>query len=165
VGQAGLADRPRLEVRAEVSLAMARIYNRMARELVTDYVWVLEDDVLPPIDACERLLRGFDGLTASVSAAYWSRFANGYVAWHHNQSRITSRQCGLQHVGGNGFGCVVLRGQVVRDTVFTAALDWAAYDNAFYGRLRMMGFAAKVDWSVECEHLDEQAAADAHSTC
>ena len=153
VGEAGLADKPRRQVKAEVSLAMARIYNRMARELTTDYVWVLEDDILPPADACQRLLEGLDEFTASVSGAYWSRYAGGYVAWDRNQSRITRKQEGLQQVGGNGFGCVVLRGAIVRDTVFTATMDYPAYDNAFYWRLQMTGLAAKVDWSLECEHL------------
>lgn len=155
VGEAGLAERPRLAAAREVTLAMARIYNRMAREVTTDYVWVLEDDILPPDDVCERLLRGFDDQTASVSAAYRSRFANGYVAWEHTQQKFLTRGDGLQEVGGNGFGCVILRGHVLRDTVFTATLDYPAYDNAFYHRLHGTGLKARIDWSVECEHRTE----------
>ena len=154
VGQAGLADQPRREVQEAVSLAMARIYNRMARELTTDYVWALEDDVSAPDDACRRLLEGFDERTGSVSAAYWSRFANGYVAWDRRQRRIAVKGRGLQTVGGNGFGCVVLRGGLARETVFTATLDWPAYDTAFYWRLQRAALAAKVDWSLECQHLE-----------
>jgi hypothetical protein len=125
----------------------------MARELTTDYVWILEDDILPPDDACERLLRGFDRDTVSVSAAYPSRFENGYVAWSHDQRRYQEPASGLQVVGGNGFGCAVLRGQIVRDTVFTASIDYPAYDNAFYHRLHGAGLKAKVNWSVACKHL------------
>ncbi|HJT76342.1 MAG TPA: glycosyltransferase family 2 protein [Gemmataceae bacterium] len=152
VGEPGLADRDRRAAVREATLAMARIYNRLARLVTTDYVWVVEDDVLPPDDACERLLRGFDERTASVSAAYRSRFGDGYVAWEHTQQRFLQKGQGLQRVGGNGFGCVVLRGSVVRDTVFTATIDYPAYDNAFYHRLFATGLEAKVDWSVECEH-------------
>lgn len=152
VGAPGLADNPRHTAAREVSLAMARIYNQMARELTTNYVWVVEDDMLPPDDAGERLLRGFDEQTASVSGAYLSRLAHGYVAWtsdrHHR--RPTG---GLQKIDGNGFGCVVLRGQVVRDALFTATIDYAAYDNAFYYRLAVSGLLAKIDWSVECRHV------------
>lgn len=76
VADSGLADRDRRDgqVQDEVRTAVSRNYNRMAREVTTDYVWVLEDDILPPDDVCERLLRDFDPQTAWVSAAYDSRF-------------------------------------------------------------------------------------------
>lgn len=152
VGQPGLADLPRALSAGAVTQAMARIYNRLAREATTDYVWVLEDDVFPPDDACERLLRGFDRDVASVSATYWSRFSNAWVAWHSDQRMIRERREGLQSIGGNGFGCVVLRGDVLRNAVFTATIDSQAYDNAFYIRLSRTGLKAMIDWSVLCEH-------------
>jgi len=152
VGAPALADRPRRQAARDVGLAMARIYGRLSTEATTDYVWIIEDDVLPPLDACERLLRGFDQSTASVSGAYLSRFAGGYVAWARNQRRYSTRGSGLEAVGGNGFGCVVIRGDVLRETVFTATIDLPAYDNAFYHRLPATGMGAKLDWSVECEH-------------
>jgi hypothetical protein len=157
VGEPGLAERPRRDASRDVSLAMARIYNRMARETTTDYVWVLEDDILPPLDAGSKLMHGFDRNTASVSAAYWSRFSDAYVAWGEDQQMIRRLGHGLQTVGGNGFGCVVLRGEVVRNAVFTATLDFPAYDNAFYHRLSATDLVAKINWSVECEHRREQA--------
>jgi hypothetical protein len=153
VGPAGLAERPRAEAAAAVTRAMARIYNRLAHEAATAYVWVLEDDVRPPPDACCRLLRGFDPQTGSVAAAYRSRSGGGYVAWGPSQRRYASEGAGVQEVGGNGFGCVVLRGGVLRGSVFTATLDEPAYDNAFYRRLAALGLKAKLDWSVACEHL------------
>lgn len=152
VGEPGLADRPRETAAKEVSLSMARIYNRMARDLTTDYVWVVEDDMLPPDDACERLLRGFDEQTASVSGAYLSRLPHGYVAWTADRHHLRPAK-GLQKVDGNGFGCVLLRGQAVREALFTATIDYAAYDNAFYFRLGQSGLQAKIDWSVECRHV------------
>jgi len=156
VGEAGLADRPRREVAHSVSSAMARIYNRLARESVTDYVWIVEDDVLPPPDACSRLLYGFDRQTASVSAAYWSRFANAFVAWGPDQQMIATKGDGLEMIGGNGFGCVLLRGEALRKSVFTATLDFPAFDNAFYFRLPETGLKAKIDWSVECQHFSRE---------
>ena len=152
VAEPGLADKPRQKNHKEVSLAMARIYNRMQREAQTEYLWIVEDDNLPPDNACERLLQRFDADTASVSAAYWSRFAHGYVAWRHDRSRIREKGFGVQQVGGNGFGCVILRRSVLRDTLFTATLDIPAYDNAFYHRLAATRFKAKLDWSVQCDH-------------
>lgn len=152
IGDPGLADRPRREAAVDVSMAMARIYTRLSQEAHTDYLWVIEDDILPPLDACSRLLHGFDRQTASVTGAYWSRFANSYVVWRADQRQIAVRGDGLQCVGGNGFGCVILRGEVVRHTPFTATLDFPAYDNAFYYRLPTTGLRAKIDWTVECEH-------------
>ena len=152
VAKPGLADRPRRESAREVTLAMARIYNRLAQELSTDFVWIVEDDVLPPLDACRRLLQGFDRTTASVTGAYWSRFSSSYVAWNTNQTMLTKNPGGLHEIGGNGFGCVVLRAEVVQREPFTASLDYLAYDNAFYYRLAATGLKAKIDWSVECDH-------------
>lgn len=152
VGQADLADRPRVQAAREVTVAMARIYTRMARELTTDYVWILEDDILPPDDACERLLRGFDASTGSVSAAYPSRFESGFLCWRSDDTRLLRAGHGLAEVGGNGFGCVILRAECIRNAVFTATLDFPAFDYAFYYRLRDTGLKAKVDWRVVCAH-------------
>jgi hypothetical protein len=154
VAAAGLADEPRVgEAHEQVIRAMVRIYSRLAREVTTEFVWVLEDDVLPPLDACERLLRGFDPQTASVSACYTSRFGTGYVAWSDDQRRITFAGTGLQPVGGNGFGCVVLRTSAAKELPFTTLAGYAAHDNAFYYRLRTGGHKAIIDWSVHCEHF------------
>jgi hypothetical protein len=159
VGEPGLAELPRGDAAHEVTLAMTRIYNRLAREAITDYVWVVEDDVLPPLDACRRLLRDFDPQTASVSGVYRSRFGEEYVVWRR-ADEIASGGSGVEQVAGNGFGCVVLRGDVLRETVFTASIDLPAYDTAFYYRLPSTCLTAKVDWSVECDHRMPEAASD-----
>ena len=69
------------------------------------------------------------------------------------ERRDLSRGRGVEVIHGNGFGCVVLRGSVVRDTVFTATIDFAAYDVAFYHRIRETQWRVKVDWTVECQHF------------
>ncbi|MEO2014892.1 MAG: glycosyltransferase family A protein, partial [Fuerstiella sp.] len=62
VAEAGLADQDRRAdgVGDKVRLAAARIYNRLAREATGEFVWVIEDDVIPPNNAAELLMRGFD---------------------------------------------------------------------------------------------------------
>jgi GT2 family glycosyltransferase len=152
VANPGIADLPRREHAREVTLAMARIYNRLAGEVSTDYVWIVEDDILPPLDACRRLLEGFDRYTGSVTGAYWSRFNTAYVAWHADQRMLSENPGGRCEIGGNGFGCVVLRSELIRNKPFTASIDFLAYDNAFYHRLPATGLKAKIDWSVECDH-------------
>jgi hypothetical protein len=151
VSRAGLADddRFRRQIQAEVRVAMARIYNRLARDAATDYVWVLEDDILPPDDACERLLRGFDRQTASVSGTYPSRHDGLPCAWDWNLHHFSRPGIGVQPVYGNGFGCVVLRGGILRAAVFQATGD---YDRVFYRQVHDAGLNAKVDWRVVCDH-------------
>ena len=121
VGEQGLADFPRQDALNSVRRSMARIYNFMARSLQTRFVWVLEDDVLPPLDICEQLLRHFDMNTGSVSAPYRSRYHGGFVAWDHFGRTIPQKGIGVQTVGGNGFGCVIIRSEILSQTVFSVA--------------------------------------------
>lgn len=148
----GLADENRRdpEVQHEVRCAMARIYNRIAREASTDYVWILEDDIIPPDDICERLLRGFDSETASVSALYRSRFDNKPCVWDSHRQHYEDERPGVRLVHGNGFGCVMLRGGIFRNTVFRSEDD---FDRIFYDQISAANWKCKVDWGAECEHL------------
>ena len=34
---------------------MPRIYNWVRAETTIEYLWIVEDDILPPVDTCERL--------------------------------------------------------------------------------------------------------------
>lgn len=151
VARPGLADedRQRDDVQQAVRLAMARIYNAIASSRLTDYVWILEDDVVPPDDACERLLRGFDETTASVSAVYPSRFDQQPCVWDQHRQHYRTSSPGLQAVHGNGFGCVVLRRGVLQRTAFRHHDD---FDRLFYDELAVAGWTTKVDWSVACQH-------------
>jgi cellulose synthase/poly-beta-1,6-N-acetylglucosamine synthase-like glycosyltransferase len=151
VARAGVADDDRHEddVKTEVRAGVARVYNRIAREVTTDYVWVVEDDILPPDDACERLLQGFDRRTISVSGLYLSRYDGLPCAWGADHRNFTQLGEGLQLVAGNGFGCVVVRGGVLRHTVFRGTGD---YDCEFYRQIEATGDKAKIDWRVICEH-------------
>jgi glycosyltransferase involved in cell wall biosynthesis len=168
VATPGLADAPRdtgatLDA---VRMAAARIYNRLAREVSGHYVLTLEDDVIPPNDVIERLLRGFDHNVASVAAPYPSRFHKGYVAWTAGRELIQERPAEgakdeedrsslyYAQVEGNGFGCTLFRGDIFRDALFTARQPpYVDFDPAFYERLKSTGLQAKVCWAAECQHL------------
>src|SRR6185312_1185470 len=106
VGEPGLADQPRRHYADGVRLACARIYNRMARESTTAYTLVVEDDIVPPLDAIEQLLREMDPNTATVTGAYRSRYTGDYVVWN-DQGMHIPRGIGVEEVGGSGFGCVL----------------------------------------------------------
>lgn len=179
VATPGLADAPRDNGATldAVRMAAARIYNRLAREVTGHYVLTLEDDVIPPNDVIERLLRGFDHHVASVAAPYPSRFHKGYVAWTAGrqiiEARLESGDRSLEQpepllfsasslrpsayslVEGNGFGCTLFRVDVFRDALFTARQQpYVDFDPAFYERLKASGLQAKVCWDAECQHLE-----------
>lgn len=159
VGSPRLADdnRREEEIQQSVRQAMARIYNRLAREVTTEYVWILEDDILPPGDACQQLLLGFDGRTASVAAPYRSRYHGGYCAWQEGYHSFQEPGEGLQTIAGNGFGCTIIRGSLLRQSVFTSQADPRDFDLAFYQRLKQTGLEARIDWRCECEHRETNA--------
>lgn len=121
----------------------------------------MEDDILPPDDVAERLLTEFDAYTFSVSAAVPSRFSGGYVAWDwrgFNRSTRMARGKKIEAIGGNGFGCVVLRRSAIEQSVFTCSPEQRDYDIAFYSRLSAGSLKAKIHWQVLCEHreVDEE---------
>ena len=148
-GRQGLADEERhnrTDVQADVRLTMSRIYNRLAQIVDTSYCWIVEDDIVPPVDACEQLLRGFDRVTDSVSGAYRSRYRNGFVARRMSGKNVTKLRNGIEHVRGNGFGCVIIRRECFERATFTATHD---FDHHFYDA---NNFIAKVNWSVQCRH-------------
>ena len=152
VGDSGLADADRTQQAAYrgVQRAMPRIYNRVRQEVATPWCLIVEDDVLPPDDSIERLLRGFDPQTVSVSGAYRSRYQPTYVAWRPDGSAFGQRGTGVEAVGGNGFGCVLFRSSVLRGTVIHHGGN-GDYDPSFYRDLPA-GSVAKIDWSVACDH-------------
>jgi glycosyltransferase involved in cell wall biosynthesis/SAM-dependent methyltransferase len=172
VATPGLADAPRDNGATldAVRMAAARIYNRLAREVTGHYVLTLEDDIIPPNDVIERLLRGFDHNVASVAAPYPSRFHKGYVAWTAGRQIIEERPVPALDVAtddegepflryaqveGNGFGCTLFRVDVFREALFTARQQpYVDFDPAFYERLKANGLQAKVCWDAECQHLE-----------
>lgn len=164
VARPGLADLPRIDVEREINLAMCRIYNRMRAEVSTDYVWILEDDVIPPDDVLQRLLNNFRPDVASVFAPYPSRFTDNYICWSQGCPGATPAnpptylqppQPGEPAVvacEGNGFGCVVLRSGVVRDHLFQVPGNHRYYDPHFYHTLPRH-WRRLVDWTCLADHL------------
>lgn len=157
-GFSGLADENRRlpDIRDQVRIAMARIYNRMLRMVDSEYVWTLEDDIIPPDDACQQLLSCFDPKTASVASPYPSRFHSGFVVWNHSGTSYEKLGFKEEVVGGNGFGCTILRGANIRNEVFTAMHGTPDFDIAFYARLKTTGYQAKVNWSCLSQHIGAQ---------
>jgi hypothetical protein len=153
VGRPKLADLSRTQHTAEVRLAMCRIYRAAFAGLETPFAFVLEDDVLPPLDTIGRLMRAMDRDVAAVSGAYLSRFHPGFVAWKETPATPMTGGEGVEDIGGSGFGCVLLRHGVVAGEPFASLPGGPAdYDVAFFERLKAVGWKARIDWSVRAEH-------------
>ena len=161
----GLADDNRYNRKTErdVQYAMCRIYNRLRSALETDYCWILEDDIIPPDDVLERLLRHFRKNVGCVSAPYLSRWDPHYVVW--TADRKSDTQIGVlrarkpaphenqvTEVRGSGFGCLVVRSELIQDHIFTVPSGEAYYDPWFF-RTMSGDWKRLCDWTCECEHL------------
>jgi len=161
LNQKGLADRQRSNIHNErdVNLAMCRIYNRLRGEAQTELVWILEDDVIPPDDVLSRLLSHFGHDVACVSAAYNSRFDSLPLAWtgdavvNGGTLRCARRKSGVEKVRGTGFGCLIIRSELLKQHVFSLPPGVRYYDPEFF---KQMGdqWVRLCDWSCWCKHLD-----------
>lgn len=161
----GLADDNRYDKQTEreVQHAMCRIYNRARSALETDYCWILEDDIIPPDNVLERLMKNFKKNVGCVNAPYLSRFDPHYVVWTADRKSDTqigtlrakkpaTHESQITEVRGSGFGCLVVRSELIKDHIFTVPSNESYYDPYFF---RVMGDDWKrlCDWSCECEHL------------
>lgn len=152
----GLADSNRYahDVYRAVQREMPRLYNPLRHLVGTPWLLNLEDDIEAPPDAAEQLLRSFTDQVVSVSGVYRSRYQDSFVAWPVGNGppvAITKAGTGVQHVGGNGFGCVMLRTSVLRDSVLHHGGLRGDFDPNFYADLPP-GWRALLDWSVRCDH-------------
>lgn len=155
-GRPGLADDKRedRDIQREVQIAVAQLYSWVRTQVTSRFVMILEDDVLPPIDAIERLLRGFDSGIDSVSGVIPSRYHPGPIAWE-KPGKIASPGQGLQPIGGNGFGCVMLRNSALQQQAISFSPEYPNYDQGFYARLG--AGRARIDWDLVCEHRNSNS--------
>lgn len=161
VRERGLADKNRsvISVERDVNLTMCRIYNRLRTELQTEWVWILEDDILPPLDVLSRLMSHVVSSVACVSAAYNSRYDGLPLAWtgdavvNGGTPRCRAKSNGVERVRGTGFGCLLLRSELLRQHVFSLPPGVRYYDPEFF---RQIGdeWVRLCDWSCWCKHLD-----------
>ncbi len=158
VGRPGLADLPRAEHARLVGYACAGIYNRFARLITSPLVCFLEDDIIPPLDALPRLIGALGPDTVSVSGACFQRNKNrSPIVWHwtpNGHPVDASPGSGIESVGGNGFGCLVARGDVIQRTVFRTGPDANCFDHNFYRDIvhEKQEYKALVDWNCVCRH-------------
>lgn len=162
VGRSGLADERRVDVDKSVDMdryflihkAMCEIYNTMRKIVKTPYVWIIEDDIIPPKDTLRKLLKAMQENSAvvSVSGVYQHRYQKDHVvAWDFDNS-LLKEGSGVVRVKGNGFGCVLLKTAFLGRHVFTPDEKFPDFDRAFYHRIDS-DEVALLDWGITCKHL------------
>lgn len=147
-------------VERAVQTAVAAIYNRMLREVATEYVLILEDDVFPHrLDAIEQLAMCVEHDTAAVTGAYQQRFyPNGWTVFHSipdngRPQLLSQKGTGVQTIMGTGFGCLLFRkSQVEHEVLVGNGTRTIYYDAAWFERLARQGRRCLINWAVECEH-------------
>lgn len=163
----GLSDLDRRDpqFKHEVNRAMCRIYNELRRMVETNYCWILEDDIIPPVNVLKRLLICFNYDVGAVTAPYQSRFNGSPVVWINDGLKGIEApkrakppepdEDPVTEMRGSGFGCLVLRSDLIRQHIFALPRTEAAYDPYFF---KMMGeeWRRLCDWTCAAEHWEER---------
>ena len=163
-GPAGLAGRVRgggTDSIRYLNEVMCRIANRLRATVDTEYTWILEDDVIPSPDVLSRLMRHFRENVGTVSAPYRSRQDGQYYVWDrdlgtppgvHRISRPPAERPQTRDVRGTGFGCVVMRSDLLRKHIFSIPRGELCFDVHFFRTLESR-WRRVCDWTCEAEHL------------
>lgn len=149
----GLADLPRMQYEREVQIAMCRIWNTAQCLVNSDFVLTLEDDILPPIDAVELLMRSLDVTVGAVAAPYLQRHAPHYTHWYGPFSfsnMAKDRREGVEEISGSGFGCTLFRKGMLLAHPFSMPPGARYYDPAWFAKNSK--WRCLVNWSAECLH-------------
>lgn len=147
----------------EINDRVAGIWNRIGRMVSTDFLWCLEDDVIPPPHALERLVHTLGPRVSAVTAAYPNR--NPEHAWcafeftslSPLRGRHVLRNVGPEAIGGCGLGCVLMRREVLQVARSAGDTEDASrwYDWNLWADAARRGHTLLIQWDVVCEHLTD----------
>lgn len=161
-GTPGLADldRRNREYNLEVKYAVCKIYNKLRLMIDTPYCWILEDDIIPPDDVLERLMKHFTDKVGAVTAPYQSRFIDSPVVWGRDDSEVSKVRLAepqdesLSEIQGSGFGCLVVRAELIKKHMFPIQSPTQDLDPYFFESIED-DWKRLCDWSCKCQHWEE----------
>lgn len=152
-------DEPRgsFEQGREIDARMCQIYGLIYDRVHTPYLMIVEDDIRPPQDAVDMLLRGMEQWADSITGVYQNR--------HHPDEGLVMLPSGkpampdyepifeIEPCLSSGFGCVLFRTECF-DRPFRTSPIGGWYDLRFFeeGQLQHM-----VHWGVRCGHAHIKA--------
>ena len=125
-----------------------------------DYFLSLEQDVIPPKDIIERLLKHNKKI---ISALYFKTDPNGTLSpllWIKDE--VGTRKAYLEEVEGDrmikaeacGVGCILIHRDVLKDIKFRYDKNQEGFDDVFFcSDAIKRGFEIFCDTSIKCKHL------------
>jgi hypothetical protein len=150
-----LVDAPRTEESGNydpVQQTMTRIYKHL-RNVTTEYMLIVEDDVLPPDDVCTSLLHRMDHDVAAVTAVVPSRTnSERIIAGINGRMLQNTSTKQVQNVDFSGFGCLLLRKSVVKQAPPVQYTDNVPFDLDFFNRVKSLNYRVVLDWTTRCVH-------------
>jgi glycosyltransferase involved in cell wall biosynthesis len=158
IGRLGLAEENRVhstDIQMEVNSIVAQLYNIAVSISRNEYMFFLEDDVIP---MGKNTIRDLMGLMSadivSVSGVYptrydsskacaWSSFNNG--EWDF----LPVDGVGTREICGSGFGCLIARRSLLKKNPLFGHDTW--YDHDFFGKC--VKYRKLINYHVVCDHL------------
>lgn len=139
-------------------MAVIYAYNTLLTCCPTEFVLVIEDDIVPEPAALKKMLKTVDAHTAAVVAHYECHILGHSLVWYTTKKgdvHFPKRRKGIEEVGGSGFGCSLFRVSDLRKNPFYTRVhhtppEW--YDHITYKALRKYG-KVLCNWDVAVEHL------------
>lgn len=128
VAVAGLADKDRKVHSQAVNAAVSQCWRLLCKRVPpdVDYTLTLEDDVVPPPDVIQQLLRDMTPETDVVFSPYRSRLSS--QGWtHHGDPPVSC-----------GFGCTLHRSECLRDWSFHTAPSLRWYDTTYCNKKKLI---------------------------
>jgi glycosyltransferase involved in cell wall biosynthesis/lipopolysaccharide biosynthesis glycosyltransferase len=154
---ADLDRRPSQLIGREVEAAVAGLYNRAIQMAFGEYIFFLEDDVIPlRPDAIKQLFQGMGALVAAVSGLYKHRYFENAVAFYLPFTGQLFPMTGVdfEKVGGTGFGCLLARRSLLLNYLLSGDdIRHPHYDVDVSVRVAKDGWEWWLDRTVKCDHL------------
>ncbi len=125
-------------------------------------LFTTHSDPTAPLNAFEQLISHDRKNVVSIAALCRKRDSSALpIAWYwdsENTPRDVAPQHGVTSVGGNGFCCTAVQGDIFRNHIFHHKSNDLCHDHNFYAEtVRDSNGLALLDWNCVCKHyLNEQ---------
>ncbi|MBL7147504.1 MAG: hypothetical protein ISS82_01630 [Nanoarchaeota archaeon] len=126
-----------------------------------DYLFSLEQDVIPPLDVIERLLKHGKKIIGALYFKLEDEDTLSPLAWVHHEGNYARRlnysdtvEPRLMEVITCGLGCVLIHKDVLEKVNFRYDKNKKSFDDIWFGiDAREHGFKLYLDTSIKCKHL------------
>jgi glycosyltransferase involved in cell wall biosynthesis len=129
-------------------LRNCQIISALQKTVQTHYLWMVEEDILPPLDACEQLLQSFSIDTVSVTAA--CPHTEGTVCAWDTPDHFLGADSLSNIIEGNSFSCVILRSSILCYALLSDFNRNRPVEALIYGNLPPHS-VTQIHWGVRCE--------------